>query len=152
VDVNVKGVLNGCYLAKPYLAKTPSARVINLSSISAVYGQASLTVYSMTKFAVRGLTEALNIEWQDDAIRVMDVMPMFVNTAMVKDMNAKSIQRLGAKLAPDDVANVIWKAATYQGGLGKVHWPVGMFGVWMHRLSGMTPERISRFIARQIAT
>ena len=45
VDVNIKGVLNGCYLAKPYLdaTRTP-ARVINLSSISALYGQASLAV------------------------------------------------------------------------------------------------------------
>jgi NADP-dependent 3-hydroxy acid dehydrogenase YdfG len=31
-DINLQGVLNGCYLAKSYLASTPGARVINLSS------------------------------------------------------------------------------------------------------------------------
>lgn len=151
IEVNVKGVLNGCYLARPYLAKTRGARVINLSSIAAVYGQASMATYSMTKFAVRGLTEALNIEWQGDGIRVMDVMPMFVVTAMIKDMNAKSIERLGVHLEPEDVAKVIWKAVNYRGGFGKVHWPVGLQGVLMHRLTGMIPDRVSRFFARQLA-
>src|SRR4051812_32576028 len=95
VDVNIKGLINGCWLARPYLAATPGARVINLSSASAVYGQAALATYSATKFAVRGLTEALNIEWQDDGIRVMDVMPLFVQTDMVQGMQARSIARLG---------------------------------------------------------
>jgi NAD(P)-dependent dehydrogenase (short-subunit alcohol dehydrogenase family) len=96
VEVNVKGVLNGCHFARPYLLRTPGARVINLSSASAEYGQASLATYSATKFAVRGLTEALNVEWQADGIRVMDVMPLFVRTAMVDGMDAASARRLSA--------------------------------------------------------
>jgi NAD(P)-dependent dehydrogenase (short-subunit alcohol dehydrogenase family) len=42
-----------------------------------------LATYSATKFAVRRLTEALNVEWQVDGIRVTGVMPLFVRTAMV---------------------------------------------------------------------
>lgn len=152
VDVNLKGVLNGCYLSMPYLASTPGARVINLSSTAAVYGQASLATYSTTKFALRGLTEALNIEWQDHGIRVMDIMPLFVQTGMVTGMNARSIDRLGARLTAEDVAKVIWAAATYQGGYGKVHWPVGYMASWLFRLTSMGPDRLSRFIARRIAT
>jgi NAD(P)-dependent dehydrogenase (short-subunit alcohol dehydrogenase family) len=153
VNVNIMGVLNGCYFAKPYLAatKTPG-RVINLSSASATYGQASLAAYSMTKFAVRGLTEALNIEWQIDGIRVMDIMPMFVQTEMIRDMNAQSIRKMGVHLTPEDVAGVIWKAATYRGSYGKVHWPVGFMAAWFHRMTNLSPDRLSRFIARQIAT
>jgi NAD(P)-dependent dehydrogenase (short-subunit alcohol dehydrogenase family) len=151
VDVNIKGVLNGCYLARPYLARTAGARLVNLSSASAIYGQASLATYSATKFAVRGLTEALNIEWQKDGIRVMDVMPLFVQTDMVKDMDAQSIRRLGVHLAPEDVAAVIWKAANYQGGFGKVHWPVGLGAKLMHALNGAAPDWVARFLARRIA-
>lgn len=151
VDVNVKGVLNGCYLAKPYLARTPESRVINLSSASAEYGQASLATYSATKFAVRGLTEALNIEWQADGIRVMDVMPLFVRTGMVRGMDANSVRRLGVRLTPEDVARVIARAAEYRGGLGKVHWPVGWMARLLHAMSGMAPDSISRFIAHRIA-
>lgn len=152
VDVNLKGVLNGCYLAKPYLASTPGARVINLSSTAAIYGQASLATYSTTKFAIRGLTEALNIEWQEAGIRVMDIMPLFVQTDMVTGINARSMDRLGARLTADDVAKVVWTAATYQGSFGKVHWPVGLLAVWLFRLSSLGPNRLSRFIARRVAT
>lgn len=152
VDVNLKGVLNGCYLAKPWLEKTAGARIINLSSTAAVYGQASLATYSATKFAVRGLTEALNIEWQNDDIRVMDIMPLFVKTEMITDMNARSIERLGAKLTPEDVARSVWTAANYQGSFGKVHWPVGFMATWLFRMTSVSPDRLSRFIARWIAT
>ena len=152
VDVNIKGVLNGCYAGREYLARTPGARLINLSSTAAVYGQASLATYSATKFAVRGLTEALNIEWQDQGIRVMDVMPLFVQTGMVKDMDAQSIRKLGVRLTPEDVAGVIWRAANYTGSLGKVHWPVGLPAKLLHAMNGAGPDRLARFVARRIAT
>jgi NADP-dependent 3-hydroxy acid dehydrogenase YdfG len=149
VEVNVKGVLNGCMLAKPYLAASPGSCLINVSSAAAVYGQASLATYSATKCAVRGLTEALNIEWQPDGIRVMDVMPLFVHTRMIEGMRARSIERLGVHLAPEDVALVIWQAAHYPG-FAKVHWPVGAAAAWMHRLTALSPDRINRFVARLI--
>ena len=41
---------------------------------------ADVVVYSATKFAVRGLTEALDLEWSEYGIRVMDVLPLFVAT------------------------------------------------------------------------
>jgi NAD(P)-dependent dehydrogenase (short-subunit alcohol dehydrogenase family) len=151
VDVNVKGVLNGCHHAKPYLMRTPGARVINLSSASAEYGQASLATYSATKFAVRGLTEALNVEWQADGIRVMDVMPLFVRTAMVQGMDAPSVRRLGVHLRPEDVARVVLKAARYEGSYGRVHWPVGWTARLLHTMGGMGPDRVSRFLASRIA-
>lgn len=149
VDVNVKGLINGCALARPYLAASPNACVINLSSAAAVYGQASLATYSATKFAVRGLTEALNIEWQADGIRVMDVMPLFVHTAMVQGLRANSIERLGVHLAPDDVARVVWRAAAHRG-YTRVHWPVGLPAAMIRRLTALSPDRLNRFVERLI--
>jgi NADP-dependent 3-hydroxy acid dehydrogenase YdfG len=151
LDVNVKGVLNGCQLAKPYLQATPGSRVINMSSAAAVYGQASLATYSASKFAVRALTEALNIEWQKDGIRVMDVMPLFVQTDMVTNMNARSIERMGVRLTAQDVASTIYAAATHRGSFGKVHWPVGFMATWLFRLTALGPDRLSRFVASRLA-
>jgi hypothetical protein len=82
----------------------------------------------------------------------MDVMPLFVQTGMVKDMDAMSIRRLGVKLTPEDVASVIWRAATYKGSMGKVHWPVGLGAKLLHAMNGAGPDRLARFVARQIAT
>lgn len=151
IEVNVMGVLTGCLLARPYLAATPGARVVNLSSTAAIWGQASLATYSTSKFAVRGLTEALNIEWAGDGIRVMDVMPLFVQTAMVQGMDAQSIRRLGVRLTPEDVADVVWRAATWRGLWGRVHWPVGWMARWLYRLTGTSPQWLERAIARRIA-
>lgn len=151
IDINIKGVLNGCYLALPYLQQTSASRVINLCSASALYGQPSLAVYSATKFAVRGLTEALDLEWADYGIRVMDVLPLFVQTGMVNNMNADSIKNMGVHLTSADVAHTILQAARYTGRLPKVHWTVGASTRLFYALSGAAPDIVSRTINQFIS-
>jgi NAD(P)-dependent dehydrogenase (short-subunit alcohol dehydrogenase family) len=110
VDVNVKGVINGCYLAHPYLRK--GSTVINLASASAIYGQADIAVYSATKFAVRGITEALDLEWKGQGIKVRAIWPLWVQTDLVTGLEAGSSETLGIRLTADDVAEGIFKTAT----------------------------------------
>ena len=150
VDVNLKGMMNGCHAALPWLQKTSDSRVINLASASAIYGQPSLATYSATKFAVRGLTEALDLEWQHFGIRVMSVWPLFVQTAMVSDMDAKSIKALGVQLTPQHVAAVILQVALYRG-RPKVHWPVGLQGKLFQQSSKYSPEWLNRMVNAYIA-
>lgn len=152
VDVNVKGVLNGCHAAFPYLRDTPGACVINLSSASAIYGQPSLAVYSATKFAVRGLTEALDLEWQAHGIRVLDVMPLFVQTAMVQGMDAKAIGKLGVNLGPEDVAGTIYDAAVHVPLLPRVHRVVGRQAQLFYKTAGLAPDWLARLINRYVAS
>ncbi len=104
VEVNVLGVVNGALACFPLLANTPGSVMVNLASASAMYGQPDLATYSATKFAIRGLTEALDLEWAEHDIRVLDLWPLFVQTAMVDGMHATSGDRLGIHLTPDDVA------------------------------------------------
>lgn len=151
VDINIKGVMNGCYHALPWLKQTTGSRVINMSSASAMYGQPSLAIYSASKFAVRGITEALSLEWEEFGIQVMDVMPLFVQTSMVKDMDAQSIDNLGVKLSADDVSKTIWKAATNQTIVPRVHWTVGLNTRFFYSISGLMPDWASRHINGYIA-
>lgn len=145
IDINVKGVLNGCHAALPFLKKATFARVINLSSASAIYGQADLISYSASKFAVRGITEGLDIEWQKYGIRVLDVMPLFVQTAMVKDMDAGTIQNIGVDLKPQDIAEQILKLVNSKGTiLTQTHHPVGFKTKIMYQLSHFSPQIINR--------
>lgn len=90
VDVNLKGVLNGIYMALPLLRETPGARIVNVASVAGVYGTPRMAVYSATKHAVRGLTEALDIEFARYGIRVTDLMPWFIETALLNGATTDS--------------------------------------------------------------
>ena len=67
VDVNLKGVIHGVEAALPLLKATKGARIVNTASTAGIVGSPQLAVYSATKFAVRGLTEALDAEFRDSA-------------------------------------------------------------------------------------
>lgn len=144
IDVNVKGVLNGCHAAFPYLSQQKRSKVINLSSASAIYGQPDLISYSASKFAVRGITEGLDIEWQKFGIRVIDLMPLFVNTNMVTDMDAGTIKNMGVHLKAEDVAQQAYKLASTRLPLINTHHPVGRSTKLMYLLSGMSPQIVNR--------
>lgn len=151
IDINVKGVINGCHSALPWLKKTPHSQVINLASASAIYDQPSLAAYSASKFAVRGLTEALNLEWEAFGIRVVDVIPLFVNTSMVKDLDANAVQSMGIKLSTEDVAKVVWKAAHAPRWIPQVHWTVGLEAQFFYSMVGLMPNWVNRTATRWIA-
>ena len=125
MNVNVNGLMRVSLAALPTLRATPGARLINMSSASADYGTPDFASYSASKFAVRGLTEALNLEWREYGIHVCDIMPPFVRTAMLADApsDVPSIKRLGVRLSAKQVAASVWRAAT---GSKKVHHPVGL--------------------------
>jgi NAD(P)-dependent dehydrogenase (short-subunit alcohol dehydrogenase family) len=114
VQVNVMGVIYGIYACLPLLEKTEGACILNMSSASAIYGTPELAVYSATKFAVRALTEALDLELGSKKIRVTDIMPSYVATPMVANQThrAKTLKTMGVKLKPEDIAAVAWKAVT----------------------------------------
>jgi NADP-dependent 3-hydroxy acid dehydrogenase YdfG len=124
VDVNVKGVIHAIDAAFPFLRQTPGAHVVAMASTSAEYGTPQHAVYSATKFFVRGLTEALNIEYREHGIQVAAVYVAYVQTGMVFDAAVKpaTIDRLGVKITPQRVAATVWKAVHGR----RVHWRVGL--------------------------
>lgn len=151
VEVNVTGVLNGCHTAYPYLRATPGAQVVNLCCASAIYGQPELATYSATKFAVRGLTEALDLEWEDDDITVTAIWPLFVNTAMVDGMDVGAQRRLGVRLTPEDVAAEVMDVVEVGGRLPhRVHRAVGAQAKAMLAASAMSPSWLNRLVNARI--
>src|ERR1700757_496274 len=139
VDVNVPGVMFGCHSAFEYLRATPGARVLNMCSASAVYGQAELASYSATKFAVRGLTEALELEWQHDGVAVMALWPLFVNTEMLAGVDTGSTKSLGVNLTAEDIADAAWRALHRRSRFPKVHFPVGRQTAVVYHMSQVSP-------------
>lgn len=150
VEVNVVGTMNGCHTAYPYLRRADGAHVINLCSASAIYGQAELATYSATKFAVRGLTEALDLEWKDEGITVTALWPLFVDTAMTDGMDIGTTRALGIRLKPQDVAEAAYQAATAKRQTG-VHKGVGIQSRLMMRAADMSPSVVNRFVNKYLA-
>lgn len=151
VEVNVNGVLTGMHSAFPYLRDTAGAQVVNLCSASAMYGQPELATYSATKFAVRGLTEALELEWRRHGIRVIDMWPLFVATAMVDGLETASSTSLGVHLDADEVAQEIY-AATRPGRRvpTRVHYPVGRQAKVLTAVVQVVPNWVQRLMNKTV--
>ena len=141
LSVNVNGVLLGYYKARPYLKPHANAKIINLSSAAAIHGQPDLASYAASKFFARGLTEGLDAEWAKDGIRVIDMIPLYTNTGMVVDMQAGSIDQMGVRLQPQDVAQAILKVIEKPNERWQnTHRPVGLQATILHRIAGFAPE------------
>lgn len=152
VDVNVSGVINMAYGAFDYLRNTPGAMLLNMSSASAVYGVPTFASYAATKFAVRGLTEGLNVEWDKHDIYVADIMPPFVKTPMLMDggNNAPEIvDRLGIHLGAADIAEVIFQVAN--GKSRQVHYPISLQLKVLMRSAGVLPGAVARKIMKALS-
>jgi NAD(P)-dependent dehydrogenase (short-subunit alcohol dehydrogenase family) len=84
VQVNFIGVLASLYASLPLLKATPNALAFITSSSSATYGMPRIAVYAATKFVVKGLTEALSIEFARHGVRVADVLPGLIDTNILR--------------------------------------------------------------------
>lgn len=138
LDINLKGVLFGAQASLPYLKDSaPRSCLLNTASAAGIYGTGGASVYSATKFGVRGITEALDAEWSEYGIKVRALMPGFIDTPLLdhapnQGSNEAIRQRvMGAGLEitpPLAVAQAAWDA---------VH------GDKLHTLVGKTARRLA---------
>ena len=120
LDINLKGVLFGAQAAHPYLKKTaPGSALVNIASAAGISGGTGMSVYSATKFAVRGIAESLDAEWAPDGITVCSICPSFIETPLLDGTgNRKSnepvrdrVRAAGLEITPvEEVADTIWNA------------------------------------------
>lgn len=163
VDVNFKAVLVGTYSALPYLKKSPDSLMFSTSSSAGTYGMPRLAVYSATKHAVKGLTEALSVEWHRHDVRVADVLPGLIDTAILTTtpdhsdgVTTRSAEEIGAsapkrgmfRLMPAaSVAEAAWQAYQNQ---TRLHWYVPSSIRWIDRLKGLSPELVRNRIVKAL--
>ena len=114
--VNVRGVFNVTKACLPALVERGAGAIINLASIGGVVGVRQRAAYSVTKFAVVGLTKAMALDHSHQGIRVNCICPGRVETPFVKKMLAGypdpaaaygemcATQLTGRMLHPDEVA------------------------------------------------
>jgi meso-butanediol dehydrogenase/(S,S)-butanediol dehydrogenase/diacetyl reductase len=95
--VNIEGVLWGIQAAaKKFQARGHKGKIISASSIAGHNGFAMLGVYSATKFAIRGLTQAAALEYASDGITVNAYCPGIVGTDMWVEIDERFAELTGA--------------------------------------------------------
>ncbi len=147
IDVNVSGVVHGTHAAFKFLRERNDACVVSMCSASAMYGIPGFASYSASKFFVKGLTEALDIEWQKYGIRVCDIAPPFVASPMLNDTNSPFINKLGVKLVPDDIAAVVVRALAGH----SVHYRVSLQFRLLHAIGKLLPDALVRRAVKLLA-
>lgn len=82
LDTNLKGAFNTIRHMSRYFLKQKSGRIINISSVSGILGNAGQANYSASKAGVIGLTKAVARELASRGITANAVAPGFVETEM----------------------------------------------------------------------
>lgn len=93
---NVFGLLNVTRAVLPTMRAQRSGRILNISSIGGYRGAAGFGVYSSTKFAVEGLSEALHAELAPLGVHVTVVEPGYFRTDF---LDATSLTVSGGEIA-----------------------------------------------------
>lgn len=138
LDINLRGVLYGAQAAYPYLKKSaPGSALVNIASAAGLTGGSGMSVYSATKFGVRGIAESLDAEWAPDGIKVSSICPSFIETPLLEGTGHRSsnenirtrVLNAGLEITPvEEVAQAVWDA---------VH------GDGLHYLVGKTAKRLN---------
>lgn len=113
LGINLKGAFNCCRAAVRQMLKQRSGRIINISSIIGLTGNAGQANYAASKAGLIGLTKALAKELASRNITVNAVAPGFIKTRMTDSLSATTKQTiinqipLGRFGEPEDVAKVV---------------------------------------------
>jgi NAD(P)-dependent dehydrogenase (short-subunit alcohol dehydrogenase family) len=164
IEVNYKAVVTGAYGSLPYLKKTPGSLMFSTSSSSGTYGMPRIAVYSSTKHAVKGLTEALSVEWHRHGVRVADVLPGLIDTAILTttrnhsdageaSMSADELRASAPKkglfrlMPASSVAQAAWQAYHNP---KRLHWYVPKSIRLIDLLKGLSPEFVRGRIVKSL--
>ena len=161
VAVNVMGAVHGVHAFVPRLLhQGRPSHIVNTASAAGLVATARMAPYSMSKFAIVGLTEALDAELAPRGIRASAICPGIINTAIVRDgiMRGEMAQRAEAAVrfyrkrgtSPDVVALAVLATVRKH----KLIVPVPRWQVspaWLlKRISPRASQVVSRNVTRAI--
>lgn len=150
LDINLRGVLFGAKAVYPYLkAAGPGSALVNTASAAGITGGSGMSVYSATKFAVRGIAESLDAEWVEDGIKVSSICPSFIETPLLDGTGHRGeneqirarVMQAGLEITPvEEVAKTVWDAVHGDG----LHYLVGKTAKQLNFAKRWMPGRVRK--------
>jgi short-subunit dehydrogenase len=149
VAVNITAPILLCQMFLPLLQQQPQAHIINIGSVYGSIGFAAHSVYSASKFALRGFSEALRRELADTNVRVHCLAPRATRTALNHGASEALNLALGSTMdEPDVVSAAVCRLLDTNTGFAVVGWPEKFFA----RLNALVPRVVDRALRGKLPT
>ncbi len=107
LSTNLTGAANFCRAVLPGMVRRRRGRIVNVSSVHGIRGEANLSAHSAAKFALVGFTQSLAREFREHNIAVNAVCPGSVENTLDETGAADRSAPLEEKLWPRDVARTV---------------------------------------------
>lgn len=156
VGINFWGVVHGTKEFLPHLIASGDGHVVNLSSLFGLISMPGQSAYNATKYAVRGMTEALREEMlvAGHAVGVTAVHPGGIKTAIARNARvsasedkvatAELFDKKLARMTPEKAAEIIVKGIL----ANKARVLVGIDAHALHHFAKLTGSRYQDVVAR----
>ncbi|TFG81946.1 MAG: SDR family oxidoreductase [Chromatiales bacterium] len=145
--VNLQAPIHLCRLLLPHLGRQTDAHILNTGSVFGGFGYAAYSVYSATKFAIRGFSEALRRELADTTVKVHYLAPRATRTGI----NSAAVERMNEELkvamdTPAIVAAAARRMLEQETAEAVVGWPEKFFV----RLNALLPRLVDGALRKQL--
>ncbi|MGQ9866454.1 MAG: 3-oxoacyl-[acyl-carrier-protein] reductase [Pseudanabaenaceae cyanobacterium] len=113
IDLNLTGVFLGTRAAAKIMLKQKSGRIVNITSVAGLVGNAGQANYSAAKAGVVGFTKTVARELASRGITVNAVAPGFITTEMTAGLSEKTVEAVLANIPlgrygqPAEVAGMV---------------------------------------------
>jgi short-subunit dehydrogenase len=112
LDVNLRSVLHLIHACIPAMISQRRGHILATSSVGGIFSLPGSSVYSATKFALRGFLCSLHQELKASGVKVSGLYPGAIDTEMLRReavSGGSSLNFLGAPKTVDDVADAFMK-------------------------------------------
>jgi short-subunit dehydrogenase len=145
MDVNSLGMMYVARALLPSMKQQGGGYIINIASAAGLTPNPGMTVYAASKWAAVGWSESLNLELEKTgtSVKVLTVMPSYINTGMFAGVTAPLLMPL---LDPDDITTKILDAVER----GKVRLREPFMVKLTPLIRGILPAKVYDFVAGKI--